>query len=309
MVVAILAFWIAFLWILVAVGVFKKWTLWMKLSPLVLYLILIIGLIIPMTYSAPLGKVAVLAYSVQVAPEVSGMVSEVPIKAGVPLKKGDVLFKLDPSPFKARVNQVKAQLALAKLKLDQKSQLAATGTGRRVELEEAQANADQLTAQLAGETWDLEQTIIRAPADGYVPNQALQAGARVNAGVPVMPFIETTEQVIAMKVAQSHFQHIRTDQPAEVLFELFPGKIFDARVKFIVQANPEGQVTPSGLALSATSVSREPFVVELKLDQPIKDLPPGSIGEATIYTDTLKITHAVRRVMMRMNTWLNYLPI
>jgi hypothetical protein len=84
MVIAILVAWIALLWLLVAVGVFERWTLWMKLSPVVLYLVLTIGLIIPMTQSAPLGPAAVLAYSVQVAPNVSGSVTEVPVKAGVP---------------------------------------------------------------------------------------------------------------------------------------------------------------------------------------------------------------------------------
>jgi multidrug resistance efflux pump len=307
MVIAILVAWIALLWLLVAVGVFERWTLWMKLSPVVLYLILTIGLIIPMTQSAPLGPVAVLAYSVQVAPNVSGSVTEVPVKAGVPIAKGDVLFKLDPAPFEAKVGQIQAQFDLARLRLDEKQQLAKTGAGRRTDLEQAQSDFDELTAQLSAAKWDLEQATVRAPSDGYVPNQALQPGARVNAGTAVMPFIDDSRQVVLMKVAQTNFRHIKPGQRAEVIFEVYPGRTFAGEVVFIVPANPAGQVTPSGLALSAEDRPRESFIVELKLDRRVDYLPPGSVGQAAVYTDSLPLTHPVRRVMIRMSSWLNYL--
>lgn len=309
MVVVALLLWIGLLWLLVAIGFLQRWRLWMKLSPLVLYLILMVGLIIPMTHSAPAGGTAALSYSVQMAANVSGTVSELPIKAGVPLRKGEILFKLDPTPFEAKVEGIKAQLKLAKLRLDQKSKLAETGSGRVTELEQAEADVGQLSAQLDAAVWDLEMTVVRAPTDGYVPNQALQTGARVNAGVPVMPFIDASQQVVAMKVAQADFRHIRTGQPAEIIFEMYPGMTFAGRVKFIVPANPEGQVTPSGLALSAKSVSREPFIVELALDKRIDYLPPGSVGEAAVYTESLPITHVIRKVMIRMKSLLNYLPL
>lgn len=266
-------------------------------------------LIVPMTQSAPSGPTAALSYSVQMAPNVSGTVSEVPIKAGVPMKKGDVLFKLDPTPFQAKVEGIKAQLKLAKLRLDQKSKLAESGSGRATDLEQADADVGQLNAQLDAAMWDLDMTVVRAPTDGYVPNQGLQTGARVNAGVPVMPFIDASQQVVAMKVAQTDFRHIRAGQPAEIIFDMHPGATFAGRVKFIVPANPEGQVTPSGFALSAKGVSREPFVVELALDKRIEYLPPGSVGEAAVYTESLPITHVVRKVMIRMKSFLNYLPI
>jgi hypothetical protein len=43
MILVALVLWIGLLWLLVAVGVFQKWSLWMKLSPVLLYLVLMIG--------------------------------------------------------------------------------------------------------------------------------------------------------------------------------------------------------------------------------------------------------------------------
>lgn len=309
MIVAILLTWIALLWLLVAVGVFERWAMWMKLSPLALYLILIVGLLVPMTHSAPLGKAAVLTYSVQVAPNVSGIVTEVPIKAGVALKKGEVLFKIDPAPFEAKVKQIEAQLGLARIRLEQKSELVGTGSGRRTELEQAQTDVDQLVAELDAAKWDLENATVRAPTDGYVPNQALQPGARINAGVPVMPYIDNSQQVVVMTVAQTDFRHIRSGQAAEIIFDMYPGQTFPGLVKYIVPANPTGQVTPGGLVISSKGASNEPFIVELQLDSPLDYLPPGALGEATVYTDTLRFTHPMRKVMLRMSSWLNYLPL
>ena len=173
-------------------------------------------------------------------------------------------------------------------------------------MEQTESDVEQLSAQLSAATWDLEQTTVRAPSNGYVPNQGLQPGTRVNAGGAVMPFIDNSRLVIAMLVAQSSSRYIRVGQHAEINFEMFPGEIFPGQVKFIVPANQEGQVTPSGITVSLKT-SSQPFIVELSLDRQIDHLPPGSVGLATIYTESLPITHAVRKVMIRGNSWLNYL--
>ena len=191
MVILIVLTWTVLLWLLVRVGVLKRWTTWMKVSPLIVYLLAMVALFIPMGSGAPAGPLTVMAFSVQIAPSVSGIVTEVPVKAGVPLKKGDVLLKIDPTPFAARADQIKAQLKLANLRRDQKADLAAKGSGRQTDLEEAEADVGTLKAQLDAATWDLQQTTIRAPTDGYVPNPAIQPGARVNAGVAVIPFIDS----------------------------------------------------------------------------------------------------------------------
>lgn len=306
MVILIVVSWIALLWVLVATGVLKRWTTWMKVSPLIVYLIAMVALFIPMSSGAPAGPLTVMAYSVQVAPTVSGIVIEVPIKAGAPMKKGDVLLKIDPAPFAARVHQINAQLALAKLRLEQKGELAAKGAGRQTDFEQAESDVAALKAQLDAAAWDLEQTTLRAPSDGYVPNQGILPGARVNAGVAVMPFLDSERRSILVQIPQNGYRYIRVGQPAEIAFELYPGRIFKGKVNFLVPANPTGELTPSGLAIAIKSAS-EPLLVEVTLDQDIAPLPPGTVGTATVYTEHLRLTHPVRKVMIRFATWWNFL--
>ena len=307
MVMIIIAIWLGFLWVLVSMGVLKKWHTWMKISPLLIWLAVNIVVFLPMMWAAPSGPVTVLSRSVQIAPNVSGVVTEVNVSGGIPLKRGDVLFKIDPVPFQAEVDEITAKLTLAKTRLDQKTQLRNTGAGKETDVQQAQSNVSQFTAQLKAATWNLEQTSVRAPTDGFVSNVVLQPGTRVNTGTAVMPFIDNSVEIIGVQIAQSHLRNIKVDQSAEVIFNLYPGKTFPAKVKFIVRANPGGQITPTGLAMASKTASSEPFWLALQLDQSGMNIPPGASGTAAVFTEEMPVTHVIRKLTLRMQTWANYI--
>ena len=65
-------------------------------------LLLLVGLFIPMNWGAPQGPALVARNSVAIVPDVAGEVIEVPVEANTPLKAGDVLFRIDPMPFRRR---------------------------------------------------------------------------------------------------------------------------------------------------------------------------------------------------------------
>jgi multidrug resistance efflux pump len=152
---------------------------------------------------------------------------------------------------------------------------------------------------------------VRAPADGYVTNLALRKGARVASLplTPVMAFIDTSDTIVGAEIAQIYARYIEPGQKAEVTFKLYPGKIFTGRVETVLQAISTGQVQPSGLAVTPKDVQSAPFVVRIQLDDAeiAKRLPVGSTGEAAIFTDHVKAAHVIRRVMLRMTAYLNYI--
>jgi len=161
---------------------------WNITSQVIVVTIPIIGLtimILLLNIGAPSSAdVRVINYSVQIVPRVTGRVIEVPIEPNRPIKKGDVLFRIDPQPFQikvraaqANVEQLRAKLIgskanqqtyeeqlteitskkrslaaklqLAQLRVKQHRELASTGAGPRFELEEAQAEVASLTDELA----------------------------------------------------------------------------------------------------------------------------------------------------------------
>jgi hypothetical protein len=69
-----------------------------------------------------------------------------------------------------------------------------------------------------------------------------------------------------------------------------------------------GQTQTSGTAVAPKAIEAAPFVVRVKLDDDAfaKALPAGSTGTAAIYTDHVKISHVIRRVLLRQVAILNY---
>ena len=169
MIVFLLNVYLVLLFALVKLHVVRLNLFW-KASPFIVLLLLLVGLFIPMGWGAPQGPVIVGRYSVPIVADVAGEVIEVPVEANVPLKAGDVLFRIDPTPFEAQVGAIKAQLQLAQLRLGQMSELAAKQASPEFNVEQRQSEVDQLKAQLQGAQWNLDKTVVRAPADGFVTN-------------------------------------------------------------------------------------------------------------------------------------------
>ncbi|WP_072389060.1 efflux RND transporter periplasmic adaptor subunit [Hyphomicrobium sp. CS1BSMeth3] len=288
-----------------------RFNLFWKLSPVFVLLLLLVGLFIPMQWGAPSGPALAIRQSVQIVPDVAGEVIDVPVDPNTPLKANDVLFRIDPIPFQAQVDALEAQLKFAELRLTQMSELAAKQAGRTFDVEQRDAEVKQLRGQLAGAKWNLEKTIVRAPADGYVTNVALRKGARVASLPlsPVMAFIETAETVVGVEIPQTNARYIQPGQPVEITFKFLPGRIFTGKVETMLQAVSSGQVQPSGQAVTPRDVQSAPFIIRIKLDDVdlLRRLPAGSTGEAAIFTDHVKVAHVIRKVMLRMTAILNFI--
>jgi multidrug resistance efflux pump len=309
MIIFLLLVYLAVLVLLVRLKVVPLNLFW-KISPLIWLLILNIALFIPMGWGAPSGPVLVARHSVQIVPDVAGEVVDVPVQANQPIKAGDILFRIDETPFKAQVDTLAAQLKFAELRREQMGQLQAHDAGRLFDVQQRGSEVAQLKAQLSAAQWNLDKTVVRAPADGYVTNVALRKGARVaNLPLsPVMAFIDTSETIVATEIAQIDARYIEHGQKVELTFKLLPGQIFTGEVDTVLQAVSTGQFKPSGFAVTPSEVKSAPFVVRLKIDDGdlATRLPAGATGEAAIFTEHVKAAHVVRRVMLRMTAILNY---
>jgi multidrug resistance efflux pump len=306
---AIINSYLVLLFLLVHFGI-VRFNLFWKLSPFLVIVLVLFGLLIPMGWGAPQGSAIVARNSVAIVPDVAGEVLDVPVVANTPLKSGDVLFRIDPVPYDAQVKAIEAQLKLSETRLTQMTQLFERDSGRGFDVEQRQSEVDQLKAQLEGAKWNLDKTIVRAPGDGYVTNVALRKGARVaNLPLsPVMAFIDTSDTIIGVEIAQNDARYIAPGQAVEVTFKFMPGHIYTGKVESVLQAIATGQLQTSGNAAAPKVIQPVPFVVRVVLDDAAYagNLPAGSIGEAAVFTDHLKPTHVVRKVLLRQTAILNY---
>jgi multidrug resistance efflux pump len=165
-----------------------KWLPWNIVSQVIVITLPIIGLtalILLLNIVAPSSHdIRVVNYVVPINPPVRGLVTEVPIEPNRPIKKGDVLFKIDPTPYEIAVRNAEAQIAqlkvqlvtaeassrnlqeslkgatgqkdalqsklkLSQLRLQQFKELADTGAGNKFDHEQAQADVQNLQGELA----------------------------------------------------------------------------------------------------------------------------------------------------------------
>ncbi len=196
-----------------------------------------------MGWGAPQGTAIVVRNSVAIVPDVAGEVTEVPVAANIPLKAGDILFRIDPVPYQAQVDAIEAQLKLSTTRLAQMTTLFERDSGRGFDVEQRQSEVDQLKAQLDGARWNLDKTTVRAPGDGYVTNVALRKGARVaNLPLtPVMAFIDTSSTIVGVEIPQNDARYIRPGQPVEITFKFMPGKVYGGKVESVLQAIATGR--------------------------------------------------------------------
>ncbi|TWU29595.1 HlyD family secretion protein [Bythopirellula polymerisocia] len=110
--------------------------------------ILMLGIIVVLwTIAAPISTRAVVSrYVIQIVPIVKGQVISIPAEPNVPLKKGEVLYEIDPTPYEYQVNLSTAQLAAAKSNV---TQLEASVRVAKATVEKAEA--DVATNQAASD--------------------------------------------------------------------------------------------------------------------------------------------------------------
>jgi RND family efflux transporter MFP subunit len=306
MMIAIMAVYLVLLFALVRFGI-VTFNLFWKCSPFIVLLLLNLLLFIPMGWGAPQGAALVVRNAVSIIPNVAGEVIDVPVEGNTALKTGDVLFRIDPVPYEAQVRAIESQLKLSATRLAQMTQLFERDSGRGFDVEQRQSEVDQLKAQLESAKWNLDKTTVRAPADGYATNVALRKGARV-ASSPVMAFIDTSQTLVGVEISQNDARYVAAGQPVEITFKFEPGIVRTGKVETVFQAISTGQAQVSGTAVAPTEIQSAPFVIRVKLDDGdlAKRLPAGSTGTAAIFTEAVKPTHIIRKVLLRQIAILNY---
>jgi multidrug resistance efflux pump len=368
-----------------------KWLPWNTATQVTVAIIPIIGLaalVLLLNVFAPSSAdVRVYKYTVPIVSQVRGRVIEVPVVEGnVLVKKGEVLFKIDPEPYRLAVSQLEAQLAnatasqkeleeslkgargaveqasarirevgarleLARKRVEQNRQLVATGAGNKFDLEQAEtslqelegqaaaaraarvqavaselqiqqklgarangefAQVAQIRAQLENARWELEQTVTVSPCDCHVINLQLRPGAFV-AGLPfnaVMTLVDAQGQVVAL-FNQNELHQVAPGNEAEFTLNTDPGRIIKGKVDSVIWAQGQGQLPQSGTLPMIGVLTQPPGRFAVKFDIADKDrevfMAAGAAGSAAIYTERLAAIHIIRKVVLRVGAYLNYL--
>jgi len=268
----------------------------------------------------------VFQYVIPIVPKVAGAVIEVPSEPLVPMSEGDILFRIEPDVyqasvdrFEASIEQVRATRRLAQIEVDRNTGLVKRSAAAQRELDSwtaqldgANASIKSLQAQLRNAQWELEQTTVRAPHDGYIVNLQVRPGVAVRsfAATPAMSYISDEIKEIVASFSQSSIRKLRVGDKAEMVFALFPGEVFSGRVSHIIKATGTAQLGIGGtIPIMTGAPANGRYVVRVSLDDPemLDRLPQGASCSVAVYASVGKPFHVISMVAMRITAWMAYL--
>lgn len=223
-----------------------------------------------------------------------------------------MLCRIDPVPFEAKVNDLKAQLELAKKRLEQSKTLAEVSAGSKFDVEKYETDVLTLTAKLADAEFNLDSTVIKAPTDGFITQLRLRPGmmAVPMPFAPLMTFVHSDEPIFVAGFSQQPMQNIKVGNHAEVIFSGIPGRVFQAKVGFILHSLAEGQLLPDGRMMRIQPNMPEgliPVFIQFEEDMSPYFLPTGSIGIVAVYSERWHHVTIIRKMLLRMKSWQNFL--
>jgi len=278
--------------------------------------VLIGTLIMLMNYNHPYSEITRQYFvSTPITPAVRGKIISVDVEANVPIKKGDLLFTIDPVPYQNKVDAINAQLISADLDYQRALQLKEKNIGKQRDVDITKSTLDNLTAQLSDAQYDLERTEVRAQTDGYITQLLAYPGFYATPLLlrPVMVFVQSDSFSYVGWYRQNSAARLRVGFEAEIAFDALPGKVFTGEVTRVLPVMAEGEVQASGtmIRLGTTGTIPGRIPVEIKITDPRfaalkENVHGGSYGQSAIYSDSFTHVSIMRRVILRMSSWMSY---
>ena len=230
---------------------------------------------------------------VGIAPRVAGQILKLNVQDNQAVKKGDVLFEIDPEDYRLILEKAKADLATLDRQIEQ-----AHSTLKRLEpllpngfttadtVDKARTAETTLQAQREGaiaainlEGLHLSYCKVVAPFSGRVINLNISAGAHVTTGIPVFSLLDTSKWYVIANFREAEVRHMAPGSEAIVYLSSAPNQRFRGRVQGIGWAvKPEGEIDlpPAGVPYVKRELNwvrvAQRFPVRIEVENPDQDL-------------------------------------
>ena len=218
-----------------------------------------------------------LADIADIAPDVSGKIVDLKVRNNQAVRAGDVLFVIDPEPYKYKVDSMKAQLELAAKTLARQDALLEKGHTSQANNDQAKSTLDNLRASTAIAERDLRMTTVVAPFDGRIAGLNIAVGEYATAGKSLFTMIATSRWFAVGNFRETEIARMKPGTSATVFVMAQPDRPLAGHVESIGWGVlPDDASVVNGLprvprALNWVRLAQR-FPVRILLDNPPDDL-------------------------------------
>ena len=168
----------------------------------------------------------------------------------------------------------------------------------------------KIEAQLGEAKWELDQTTVRAAADGAVTLLALTVGDRALQARSVMSFIVTDDIMLIGMFSPNAFETVKPGAPVKLVFDDRPGRIYHAKVVEIPLGVGQGQAAVSDtLARSGSIAGAKAYPARISIPEDLNQarLRVGMPGNATAFAKNAGVIGMLMSILVWISSYTVYL--
>lgn len=189
------------------------------------------------------------ANGADLAAEVAGLVTEVNLKSGQEVKKGQLLVQLRDGDEVAQLQQLQANAELSRITLERaRKQLAAQAISQ-ADFDTAQADTKARMAAVAQQQVVIAKKQLRAPFDGRAGIITISPGDYLAAGTSVVTVQQLDPLYVDFNVPQGELGRLKVGQPVTLTLDAYAGRSFSGKLSAI---NPKVDASTRNVQVEAT---------------------------------------------------------
>ncbi len=224
---------------------------------------------------------------VTVTARTGGVLTELRVKRGMWVKKGEIIAILSDEAREAQVAQAEAVVTQKRTELDAKRALIMTGTLPRLQLVDLEAQVKAAEAALAGAEAERDRGVVRAPWSGVVHDVPVEVGqaAFSFAGREIATLVALDPMLAVVEVAERKLAGIKVGDTADV--RLVTGELASGKIRFV--------------AKTASQTTRT-YRVEIELPNADGKIPDGITAEVAMPLSPTPATRIPRSALTFSST-------
>lgn len=171
--------------------------------------------------------------SVELRPDIEGRITQILVREGALVSRGQALLKVDDAELRAEVARAEAERDLARQSLVRTRELLTQKASSQSELERAEATSRSTEAQYQLLKVRLDRTTIRAPFSGVAGRRLISLGDYVTTSDALMTVQTVSPQRAVFQVPERYAEQVAVGQRVTFRVAALPGRDFSGRVDFV----------------------------------------------------------------------------
>ena len=167
--------------------------------------------------------------NILISPEASGVLTQLRVKSGQKVSKGQIVAIVDDGGMAAQLEQTKTQLALAKTTYERQQNLWNQKIGSEIQYLQAKATYEAQEKAVKQMQSMLERTFVKAPFNGTIEDVTVERGQVVSPGTPLMRIVNINNMYVQAQVPETYLEDIKLNAPVAIfvksLNKTYIGKI------------------------------------------------------------------------------------